>query len=278
MNMISEIDSILNRMISNGVFSMSKDEYDVCSFVARRIPEGGRIFAGRDVLTLDDTIQTTIDLFSVYDDAQIIDKVVSLLEKDNIKTKPVNNSSHGINVFSTSIETVKDSRDLFSFRHFTLPDQFGSLSPLYLGHEVHHALKDINPNEYQYKLRYADVIPLFFELISADKYKDIDRTLILNNRIEMLFQCKFMLQDHYANSTRTIFNEFNNSKVCQYLGSFYYAVALYIMYQNNPHKILDMVKKVLLHEKSTYDILSDNNIGRNFDKDVSEFMKVLQKK
>lgn len=278
MNLIVEIESAVNRMISNGVISMSKEEYDTCSFISRRIVNDYSLVAGSKDLSLDELISRTLDLFSIYDDKRIADKAAILLDKSRFIIKETDSSSCGIELFSTDIGTIRDNNDLFSLNNIVVPDKYGNLSPIYLGHEVHHAIKDVNPSEYQYMLRYSDVIPMFFEFVCADKVSDEEKSAIIGNRLHILLQSQSSLRDHYTNTNRNIFTELTNSKNAQHLGSFYYAIVLYILYQNDPKKTLNMVKNVLLHEDTTYDMLKRNNIGSNYNNDVSDFMKILQKK
>lgn len=147
---------------------------------------------------------------------------------------------------------------------YKLSDNYDELSPLFLGHEHLHALKETNYQEYVDCQRVGDVIPLFYEMVKAySTYQDLYQAW-LNQRIQFLIESKELYQNaresmKSCGKTRDLY-KLLATKSGQYLNSFYYAIILFNIYQTNPNSVLTLIEKVLKHELTTMEMLSFFNI------------------
>ena len=141
-------------------------------------------------------------------------------------------------------------------------------SYVFLGHEIHHALKDSNPDERKLRDRFAEVIPMFYELVSADfESSEKIKNKIIDARMILLY-----LDRDKCNS--------NAPRCMQYYNSLYYALCLYSKYKENPKHVLMLVSKVLTHVIDTERLLKILNIYDSADLDEIvdyEYQKVFSK-
>ena len=130
-------------------------------------------------------------------------------------------------------------------------------------------LKDTNKEEYKTKLRYADVLPLFFELLVGEEKKEI-----ITNRLYMLNTRKEIIEEHINRKDNNPFKELIDSNVSQYYLSFYYAILLLEEYHKNPKKVLEDISLILKHQSTTEKYLQENNLTNSNHKEfVKERMK-----
>ena len=214
----------------------------------------------------------------MYGDKRLLVNLYKTLHSAKIIINTDDSDSTKISQFKSSIDTThKNANGMFSARGIMIPKRYNDLARVYFGHEAHHILKDVNPREYRYMLKYADVIPMFYELVESDKFDDTSKKAIINNRLALLYNIKNEMnnRDLYDdNYVRKIIN----SKKFQYLNSFYYSVILYRMYKINPHHILNLVKMVLNGEITTCDLINKLGINnRCLDYEVKDEIKVLKK-
>lgn len=167
-----------------------------------------------------------------------------------------------LNKITINQNTYEDYKSIFEIQpgkilpvSLDIPYQLDALSYIYLGHEIIHLLKDTNLNEYKTSLKFSEILPMLYEFIQL-KYKRIDtRKNIISQRIILLSsmsQNVIKAKNLLGNTT-----EFNIFKLLdyQYFISFYYTILLYNLYNKHPNDILREFKKVLLHEKTTKEIL-----------------------
>lgn len=268
LNVAQIVDSI-SRMQDRRVFPMNHVEYHRANFVnsliddcSTSIDEGSVILPGKGFVK-------SIDLLGIYPDSSF-GKLVNPIPFRLIRT-----NDDSILAYNTVIDTP-DDKDVYPVRRIEIPPTFHELSPYYIAHEYHHALKDVNPKEYRYMLRYADVIPLLFELVSGET-DEIQKKLI-QNRFALLKRSREFLEAHNNRiDTHYIWDAFD-SKNCQYFNSFYYATILYALYQDNPKKVLRDATQVLRREETTYELLRRNRLlDKNFDSEVEKHIEYLKK-
>lgn len=148
-------------------------------------------------------------------------------------------------VFEIKFLTDQDLKPLI-----TIPQTVDYISDVYLGHEFHHVLKDTNPEESKIKYRFSEVIPMFYELVRADREAiEIVKKEIINRRIALL---QF---DLMAIKNNPLEYEKKLDKGLKYYNSFYYSLLLFRLYKENPRQVLALVSKVLKQELSTLDML-----------------------
>lgn len=270
MSKYDEIERVVNRMISNGVIPMSEYDFDVCHFVSDYIDNVLLTVYDENDININILYRDSLNSFTIFDDMELLLRVHNLLKDTKIYLDR-NLCNTKITSFRSSIDTINRTDDgNFKVKSITVPSKYNDLASIYFGHEIIHSLKDTNPSEYQYMLKYADVIPMFYELIESDKYDDISKKAIINNRLALLNSIKKEMRDDDFYSDNYI-KKIICSKKCQYLNSFYYSILLYKIYKSNPKYILDLVKLVLNGKITTYNLICSLGLNdRELDNDVKE--------
>ncbi|MBQ9019015.1 MAG: hypothetical protein IJ097_01720 [Bacilli bacterium] len=124
------------------------------------------------------------------------------------------------------------------------PRELDKASYVFLGHEFHHALKDLNYSERKIRDRFAEVIPMFYEMICANEETD-------ENVSKEIFKRRLiLLNGDKAEETDDIIGQL------QYFNSYYYALALFNRYEEDKLLILRLISRVLVGEISTLDLLN----------------------
>ena len=114
-------------------------------------------------------------------------------------------------------------------------------------------------------------------MVDSDHYNNNISKSIIDNRIALINGTKNYLDIHFSRCEVNSYTDVLDSKRCQYLNSFYYSLLLYRLYKYNPKYVLDNVKKVLLKEKSTYELIDELGLRcRCFDDDVSDELVKLK--
>lgn len=262
-----EIIDTFERMIYHHVEPMNEEEYRHAFFVAEKL-DSIPVVEG-DISSLEEVKNELIRSFMIYG-CLIQEKAFRLLQTVTMIQKDCST----ISCFQTHIDTRSEH---FKTSSITTPKTYTTLSSYYLCHEIHHALKDTHKKEYQYMLRYADVIPMFYEFVSG-KDKSIKNQLI-KNRLSLLEQCKTHLEIKRNRVDKNLLWDFVDSKNAQYFNSFYYAILLYQTYLNHPKEVLQDISSVLLGELTTYQLLEKYGLfQKNYDTSVEEGIKVFQKR
>lgn len=200
-----------------------------------------------------DLFEKTRYCFDIYNDDLVNARVYDIMENARYY------SVEGLPFFFCSKFVVNPTGIITP--EFVVSKYIDNSSYAFFGHEIHHALKDNNPDERKLRNRLAEVIPLFFELVSADieKVESIKKE-ILDTRLGLMVVDKKK------------YNEEDVDDICiQYFNSFYYALCLYSKYKENPKKILNYVSKVLTHVINTQELLQLLNIYDDSLDDMVEF-------
>ncbi len=164
--------------------------------------------------------------------------------------------------YSSDSVTQKVDRNSAKVLNYKTPIKPDVLGSFYLGHEFVHTLKDTNYEEYIDTQILGDTIPIFYEMLMADKHPMFKRT-IFRFRLEVLKQEaknyeRAIRQMGKSNRYKDL-HKINATMSGQYLNSFYYAILLFNIYKVEPKMILEMVNKVLKHELTTRKML--DNLG-----------------
>lgn len=275
---MKKVEEIVNRMIKNGVIPMSEYDYDICNFICDKLDETYlKIYEEKDI-NVQQLYNDTLESFAMYGDKRLLINLYKTLNSAKIFISNDNNYSTKISQFKTSIDTThKNDTGMFNARGIMIPKKYNDLARVYFGHEAHHILKDVNPLEYRYMLKYADVIPMFYELVESDNFDETSKKAIINNRLALLYNIKKEMNNCNLSDENYI-RKIINSKNFQYLNSFYYSVILYRMYKVNPQHILNLVKMVLNREITTNDLINKLGINNRFlDYEVTDEIKILKK-
>lgn len=142
-----------------------------------------------------------------------------------------------------------------SIHSLNISCELDTLSYVYLGHEIIHLLKETNLKEYKNHLQYSEVLPMLYEFIQMKYKKSSIKRNIVSRRILFLSE---MNQD-IIKAKNLIENKFDFEiyKLLDYTYfiSFYYTILLYELYSKYPQTILKEFKNVLLHKKTTQELL-----------------------
>lgn len=267
-NKYQEIISFFTRIEERGIMPMTDVEYDHSLLVSSFLNDDLTPTVGSSSLSFGEFKSRALDLLSIYDESSFHDFLSSIpivcKEDDSILR------------FNTTIMTSQNSASFYPVEKFDCPKNQFHLSPYYLAHEFHHALKDSSKNEYVYMLRYADVIPQFFELIAGTNVDD--QKALIKNRFAFLQESKKMLSQKNNREHSNLLLNTIDSKNCQYLNCFYYSVLLYELFQDSPKLVLSQIQRVLKKEITTYDLLKEFGLfQKNFDFEVEKGIQYLKK-
>lgn len=147
-----------------------------------------------------------------------------------------------------------------------VPSETSELSPIWIGHELIHSLKDTNYYEYILIDIASEVLPIFYEMLVSntlfkdlhDKWKEYRLSFLSNHKdIYRQLEDKSKIDNRY----NLIRYEYG-----QYLTSYYYALNLFHLYKQNPKIITKNINKVLTQKMTTLDLLKKFNIY-NIDKE-----------
>lgn len=141
-----------------------------------------------------------------------------------------------------------------------VPNDTIELSPIWIGHELVHALKDTNFNEYILKDISSETLPIFYEiLVSHTIFKDMHDNW-KENRLSFLENHKNIYKQLEDQSKIDEQYEITRYSYGQYLTSYYYALNLFHIYKENPKLVTKYINKVLNHKKTTLDLLNELDI------------------
>ena len=277
MDKYEKVEQIVNRMIDNGVIPMSDEDYSICRFISDNLDNIPLIKFKDNILDVNQMCKKSINSFTIYEDKLLLERIINILKRIRIND---DNTSSNISSFKSNIDTSnKDINNCFIPHSITVPGIFNDLAPLYFSHEMHHILKDTNPSEYKYMLLYADVIPMFFELVQSGLYDDTSKKAIINTRLALISDLKRFIDIHDSRDEKNYITNIIDSKRCQYLNSFYYSIMLYKLYKSNPHGVLNIVKKVLMGEITTDTLIYIFGLcDRIHDNDVIDEINKIKRK
>ena len=210
-----------------------------------------------------------INLQSMDDDEAIKQGILSLV----VFNKKYINKVKKITFMTYDDLQMNDLRTIMAFNIFSesknkkgklieirVPKDTSELSPIWIGHELIHALKDTNFNEYILKDISSETLPLFYEMLVThsiyedlhDKWKNY-RLSFLSNHIDVYNGLK---NDSINNKQY----ELTRYSYGQYLTSYYYALNLVHIYKQNPKIVTKYINKVLTHKITTLELLNKFDI------------------
>ncbi len=221
----TQIDNITREDIDNAYFMMSLiGDFD---FNLKKLPQ----------VSVMESVVKSLDTFNLY-------------KSDDLKNE--------INIMKSYVRYYPAPATIpFYFNTQMFPDKKGDIVPTivypmkldktsyaFLGHEFHHALKDVHCKERSIRDRVSEVIPMFYEMICADSEDDLDVSKeILKRRLTLLESDK--PEDIDEEEIRQL----------QYFNSYYYALALFNRYEDDRLMIFRLISRVLTGEISTLDLL-----------------------
>ena len=269
---MGEIEEI-NKMMNDGIRPMQEHELANADFINSLLPDKEFVltFADRN-RDLKNTVYVAGRSFNIYRDKILIKKLENIALRDNYETRFAHPHQLGCTI-------GKNASTIFVHK-FQIPTIFDRETPVILGHEYHHALKDTNPEEYLLQMGYADVIPIFYELVMASKREGDAKSNLLKARINMLNIDKKSYRLYHDLTGNVVVNAYKISKHGEYLNSYYYALALFNVYKEKPEMVLGLVSKVLKHEMTTVDLLMvldlyDENLDHEVREEHDEIIKAL---
>ena len=147
-----------------------------------------------------------------------------------------------------------------TIKSIKIPFNLSCISPIWLGHEYIHSLKDKEHEEFYNSFLVSEVIPLFYEILITNSNLNYLHDAWKDNRLYLLKNAKdnyIILKKSYDNGS----NKYSLNQIMNYYGkyliSYYYAVNLYHLYLNNNDEIINKVKKVLNNKITSIDLLYD---------------------
>lgn len=229
-------------LLKAGFEPISDYDIEIANYMISLLPEGlnaiNIINPNEDFRS---TFKRTTSSFNMYGDNELKNRVI--YERTNAKYFQA--EVYHPYVFETRFLPDEDLKPLI-----TIPQVVDHLSYIYLAHEFHHVLKDTNPEESKIKYRFSEVIPMFYELVRADsEVIEVVKKEIINRRIALLQFDLSALRNNFLEY------EQKRDKGLKYFNSFYYSLALFRLYKENPKQVLTLVAKVLKQELSTLDML-----------------------
>lgn len=201
--------------------------------------------------------------------------VKSLATFDMYKSDCLN---HDVNIMKRNIRYFPNGEIPFYFNTQMFPDREGNIVPtivypaqldktsyVFLGHEFHHALKDVHCKERRIRDRVSEVIPMFYEMLCAENEEEDDVSKeILKRRLTLLEADKNEETDDIV-------------RQLQYFNSYYYALALFNKYEENKLVILRLITRVLTGEINTLDLLKMLDIyNHDLDYNVSKELENIK--
>ena len=263
MDNTEEIERTITRMIENGITPMQEEDYEKALVITEELREMP-FYQNTTSISLEDAIETSYEYMIQYPNLK--DHILTVQE---IPFFPFIKEGE---IEEMYYQTWIDPESL-EVKLLYIPKNLNKQSPVYLAHEIHHILKDTNKEEYKDKLKYADVIPLFFELLIGEENKEI-----VSNRLFMLNLYKDIIKDH-LNRDNNPLQDLYDSSISQYYLSTYYAILLLEEYEKHPKKILEEISSVLRKESTTKELLTKNHIINSNNKElVREKMKIYTDK
>lgn len=240
----TKIDDISECDIENAYYMLDLLEHE--DFVMVDIPQ----------TSIMESVKKSLSSFSMYKSEALNKKV------DNMKGYIGYNPNGDIPfLFATQMVAYKD--EVVPTIHY--PMILDKTSYAFLGHEFHHALKDVNCKERRIRDRVAEVIPMFYEMMCAEEETNEDVSK------EILKRRLLLLQKDKENETDDLVRQL------QYFNSYYYALALYHKYKNDKIVVLRLITRVLTGEINTLDLLEMLDIyNKNLDYDVSKELYMIK--
>ena len=262
-----------------GIKRMNESDMKIAKMMADLTPNVVPDFTPTgSILTQNNAFDKSFDYLEIFG-PEITNKAKKIVS--NIKVYPIYDV---LFTYQTHIEygfdpevnqVVKNSGNV---AHYKTPIKFDEVSPLWIAHENIHALKETNYDEYVDGQILGDVIPMFLELVIANKVSNDKASALLRNRL-------FLLKNEYTTTQKMkkvlpkdLYDTYETSAM-QYLNSFNYALQLYQRYRNDKENVISKTKEVLVGQNTTRNILDEFTILNKCNpvKVQYEMKKVLNK-
>ena len=163
---------------------------------------------------------------------------------------------------------IEYGNNKFKVREIMIPEKVNQISPIWIGHECIHCLKDTNYDEYINKDITSEVITLFYEILSSHTIFEDVHDAWKYERLKTLLDDKYsylIAKNNLGKDSNDVYRYIMYS-YGQYLTSYFYALNLYSLYKQYPKQITKYINKVLNHKKITLDLLNEFEI-RNINKE-----------
>mgnify|MGYP003298596160 FL=1 len=263
---------------------LSPDDKKVISYVGRAISNiKTSAIVTRENAILGEVFAKSLDNLRIFDDSFYFE-ALKFASVRFVPTFPDSFSFSCYVAFYADDKTMKPIVDSGKVDHFKIPQIIDTNAEVHLTHELIHAIKETNFEEYKLVAILSDVIPIFYELIGTEKDEQLRRD-ILNMRVSVLGIESITYKNATMNMKKNMHEKdlyrVMQNRSGQYLNSFYYALILYNMYKFDKERIIGAINRVLRREITTLDMLielgiytKDNN--HLFDEELEEIMKVLK--
>lgn len=252
-------DEEYQKDLDSKIIHPSKNELEIVDIVLDSIEKAEKP-SDLKYITLDEAV--TNAAYSI----QKIDKTYI----DYISKIPINVNSNFDEHCYCSLILKKFIDDICITRHIDIPSNLLSFSPICIGHEYIHSIKDIYYYEFLEKFTFSEVLTNFYELVAANT---IFKEIKTDWRDFKLFSLSRIKDNYNELKTKRDIESLEEKKYYGvYLISIYYALVLYDMYKQDPNIILKKVNSVLKHKYTTGQML--DNLGiKNID---NENIKIFQ--
>lgn len=241
----SEIDDITDSDIENAYFMRSL--LDDTNYEVKKVPKASVI----------ESVVKALATFDGYKSLPLNEEIQIM--KRNVHYLTKRRASYD---FDTSLD-IENSNEVVPT--IIYPQTLDKTSYAFLGHEFHHALKDVHCKERKMRDRLAEVIPMFYEMMCADSE---------NNELvaKEIFKRRLILMNREREE-----NPEEMARQMQYFNSYYYALALFNRYGKDELLVLRLISRVLIGEISTLDMLSMLDIyDNNMDYTVSRELEMIK--
>lgn len=245
-NEIAEATSAFIRMKNNGITPMNDEDYQKAFIVTQEL-EDVSFHQDFNLISMEEAMQLSGEYMRKYPN---LEEELGLLEGIMIYPFIIDDDYEELYYYTTI------NPKTFEVETLHIPLNTNEQSPIYIAHEIHHMLKDTNKEEYKNKLKYADVLPLFFELLIGEE----EKKEVITNRLYMLNTRKEVIEEHINRKEQNPFRELMDSSVSEYYLSFYYAILLLEEYYKDPNKVLGDISRILKHQSTTEKYLQENNL------------------
>lgn len=261
----------------NGFGLNKMEDSDVC--ISRRmaslLPVIKEPFISYSICPLEDAVNKSIRHLKVFGDSYAISagRIVK-----NTKIHQIPNFNSFEFFVSVSFQADDDTGSVLEnsgvVNCYKVPLHLNDLSTVLFAHEHVHALKETNFAEFIDGSIFADVLPLFLELLLLDKLPKTKADYLLISRLSALYSA-YIDSDWARRSIRESEDDGELFKVLcsetlNHINSFYYSLRLYELYKEDKEGILQKIGQVLNHEKTTRVILNELGLLHVFEEDKAK--------
>ncbi|MBO6145765.1 MAG: hypothetical protein J6O62_03110 [Bacilli bacterium] len=211
-----------------------------------------------ETISLDNSTSKALESLSLFD-KKYINKICKF-EYMQLDDLPEDEYTTRIAFRQLKGKVLKHSGKVFNIE---IPQKITTISPIWLGHEYIHALKETNYKEYILKNRTSEILTFFYEFLIVEKCFPKLHDLWKQKRLSFLnYDNVYYKEAKKRKNENPKTFEYIQDTYGQYLSSYYYALNLYYLYKQNPKEILKYIKKVLDHKMTTEDLINRLDISQ----------------